>query len=202
MKYLLIIGLLFSLTSCTREKQQNYEPLAYLNESEIDDFKYEIIRYAGKLAGKADHQTKFDEKFDLHYRKQAASHDLLYFYEDETSGESYFLITRLAPSIHYKKVATAGKIKRNSNGEIIYYEEAFRTWKMPVEELHEKSYTLFKEYVNNRDLSDYYVTNSGEEEYIEFPNDNVSYNAEKRIWISSIENPMESFYQKDLNRAD
>lgn len=197
MKYLLIICIIFSLTSCSQEEKQDFEPHTYLNESEIDEFKYEIIRYVGKLAGKADHQTKFDEIFDPHYHKLAEKHELLYYYEDETSGEIYFLVTRIAPSRFYKKVATGGKIRRNSIGEITLYEEAFRTWKMPVEELKEKSYTLFTEYVNGKDLSPYYAVNSGKDEYIEFPNETVFYNKDKRIWVSTLENPMSTYYEKE-----
>lgn len=197
MKYLLMICIIFTFVSCSQDTKQNFEPVAFLSESEIDDFKYEIIRYVGKLPGKADQQSKFNEEFDAEYHKQAANHELLYYYEDTTSNAIYFLVTRVAPSIYNKKVATGGKLKRNSEGEINHYEEAFRTWKMPIEELTEKSYTLFNDYVNQKELSPYYAANSGGEEYIEFPSETVSYNKEERIWISRVEHPMSSFYEKE-----
>lgn len=196
MKYLLLVITSLLLLSCNNKEIKNYEPSTHLNNQETENFKYEIIRYAGKLAGKADHNTKFDEEFDSYYRELAANHQLLYYYEDLNSDEIYFLITRIAPSLKYKKVATGGKLKRNYLGKIIHYQEDFRTWKMEEDELKNKSRTIFNEYVTGKTLSNYYSENSKGEEFIEFPNEHVSFNINQRIWISTIKNPMDTYYKE------
>lgn len=197
MKYFfLTIILSFGFLSCKQEKEtRDFSATQILSQAEIDDFKYEIMRYAGKLAGRANHQTKFNQEFDIHYLELAENHQLPFYYIKEGTGEIYFLLTRIAPSIHYRKVAIGGKLTRDENGEISYYEEAFRTWKMEETELLEKSHKIFSDYVDGKDLSKYYAENSKGEEYIEFPNDEVYYDAEQRIWISLRENPLQYLYE-------
>jgi hypothetical protein len=182
--------------SCKQEKEtRDFSATNILTETEIDAFKYEIIRYAGKLAGRANHQTKFEERFDAHYIELAGNHQLPFYHVKEETGEVYFLLTRIAPSIHYRKVAMGGKLTRNDSGEITYYEEAFRTWKMEENELLEKSQVLFADYVDGKDLSKYYPENSKGEEYVEFPNEEVYFDSEQRIWVSLRENPMQYLYE-------
>ncbi len=189
---LIIVGFL----SCKQEKEtRDFSAKNILSTAEIDEFKYEIIRYAGKLAGRANHETKFNQEFDIHYLELAANHQLPFYYVKQDTGEIYFMLTRIAPSIHYRKVAIGGMLTRNESGEITYYEEAFRTWKMEESELLEKSHKIFSDYVDGKDLSKYYPENSGGEEYIEFPNEEVYYDAEQRIWISLRENPMQYLYE-------
>jgi len=197
MKYTLIFTFLFvGLISCKQEKEtRDFSAKNILTTAEIDEFKYDIIRYVGKLAGRANHETKFNQEFDIHYLELAANHQLPFYYIKEETGEIYFMITRIAPSIHYRKVAVGGKLTRNESGEITYYEEAFRTWKMEENVLLEKSHKIFSDYVDGKDLSKYYPENSGGEEYIEFPNEEVYYDTEQRIWISLRENPMQYLYE-------
>jgi hypothetical protein len=197
MKYTFLFAfIIVGFLSCKQEKEtRNFSATNVLTEAEIDAFKYEIIRYAGKLAGRANHQTKFEERFDAHYIELAGNHQLPFYYVNEETGEIYFLLTRIAPSIHYRKVAVGGKLTRDDFGEITYYEETFRTWKMEENELLEKSQKIFSDYVDGKDLSKYYPENSGGEEYIEFPNEEVYYDNEQRIWISLRENPMQYLYE-------
>lgn len=199
---LLFTFLSIGFFSCKQEKEiRDFSATQILSQAEIDDFKYEIMRYAGKLAGRANHQTKFNQEFDIHYLELAANHQLPFYYVKENTGEIYFLLTRIAPSIHYRKVAIGGKLTRDENGEIFYYEEAFRTWKMEETELLEKSHKIFSDYVDGKDLSKYYPENSKGEEYIEFPNDEVYYDAEQRIWISLRENPLQYLYEGGIETA-
>jgi hypothetical protein len=198
MNKILLFCVALLVASCAQktEIKADYNPSSFLTDEEIDDFKYEVIRYVGKLAGKANHDTKFEERFDEYYTDLANRHQLLYYFENEDNGEVYFLITRIAPSLHYRKVGFGGKLIRNSENEITQYEEAFRTWKMEEEELKEKSLFLFDRYVNGKDLTAYYPENSKGEEYIEFPNKDVFYDIEKRQWISTLENPMQGLYEE------
>jgi hypothetical protein len=194
-----VINLIFSfliLSSCGNHFSQ--EKLAVENNftvEEAENFNYQIIRYLGKLPGKADHTSKFDEKFDEHYHKLSKAHSLKFYYKDKKTGVEYFLITRIAPSIKLKKVAIGGKLIRTDSGDISNYEEIFRTWKMEEKELSEKSHLLFVNMIKGEDLSPYFPENSGEDEWIEFPNENVYFDNEKRRWISTLEDPLEDYYQ-------
>ena len=104
------------------------------------------------------------------------------------------MLTRIAPSLHEKKVAIAGNIRYDENANIESIEEIFRTWKMLVPELKEKSDMLFQLLLDGKDLSPYYTENSKGVEYIEFPSEHVKYDTEKRLWVSDLDDPLEEYY--------
>lgn len=183
MKNYVFLSFIFLLFSCAKEKI-NSNPDQYLSKEQQEDFKLSIVRYYEKLPTKKDnHETKFDSTHNSYYSTKAEKSDLLNLYIDSDSTY-YFAVAKIAPSLKVKKVATIGKLKKNKSGEITYYEEAIRTWKMEEKELQEKTNLLFEKYVNNEDLSPYYTKNSGNDFYIEFPDDNNIYNVEKRQWVT------------------
>jgi len=182
MKNYLILSFIFLLFSCAKEKI-NSNPDLFLSKKQQKDFKLSIVRYYEKLPTKKDnHETKFDTVHNSYYTKKAESSDLMYLHIDADSTY-YFAIAKIAPSLTIKKVAVIGKLKKNKSGKIVYYEEAIRTWKMEEKELKEKTSLLFEKYVNDDDLTKYYTKNSGNEFYIEFPDDNNKYDVKKRQWI-------------------
>lgn len=187
---LAIALLLILVTACTSNISNQYKADRNLTESEKQEFVYEIIRYAGKLVAKASHETKFEQVFDMDYWSLAREHSLEYYYHDASTGEIYFSMNRIAPSIHIRKVGIGGIIKKDENNNIIYYEEIYRTWKMPEDELEKKNEVLFSLMVSSGDLSPYFPENSGEEEYIEFPNQHTYFDTENRLWVSTLEDPV------------
>ncbi|MDO8969908.1 MAG: hypothetical protein Q7U74_04410 [Saprospiraceae bacterium] len=152
-----------------------------------------IIRYAAKLPPKgATHENKFDPKFDEHYQKQAEEHRIDLYHRDSATSDIYLLVSRIAPSMTVKRVGT-GIHLRMAGDSITYYNEVFRTWKMPEETLAQKGALLFSKMVRGEDLTPYYNANSGKEEYIEFPDDNVRFDTEKRVWISGLGDLLEDY---------
>jgi hypothetical protein len=113
----------------------------------------------------------------------AHKHELVYLVPDYNDGYTYFCLFRIAPSLVVKKVALAGRLKLSSNGSIEYYEEIYRTWKMLPDELEKKNDLLFSMLLKGEDLSPYYNHNSGDEEWIEFPDKNIHFDTNLRKWI-------------------
>jgi hypothetical protein len=196
MKYFVLLLLFIPLISC-QNKEFDINPKAYLTANEEESFKYAVIRYVDRLAPRASHETKFDKKFDSIYQLQAKQVDLLFYYEDK--GETYFAITKIAPSLKVKKVATVGKLTMDKNNKIAYYEEIFRTYKMEETPLRQKTELMFKDAIQNKDIKKYEFKNSKPEEYIEFPDANTYYDSKKRQWISTLENPYEAL-KKELQK--
>jgi|SRR5690554_5786990 len=194
MKY--YIFLLIGIVSCACGQQAvSITPSDYLDQKEQNEFKYSIIRYIDRLPKKATEQTKFDGEFDQEYQNRADHAELLYYYLDKKTGETYFAISKIAPSLTLKKVVTAGKLKKDANGTIIDYEEEFRTWKIDQAELKIVSEMLFNKYITGGDLSPFYTRNANGKFIIEFPDENVSYNKEKRVWISKLDDPLKDYYK-------
>jgi len=184
----IIILMFLSVIACkydgkTIEKLPQ-KPQDVLSVDSIENFKYNIIRYMGKMHPKARYETRFDTVFDGYYKALAQEHDWMSMYYDTITGDIYFLMNRIAPSLKFKKVAIGGKLRYNDNGELDYYEENFRTWKMLAPELEKKSIMLFTRYINGEELSPYLTKNSKGEEYIEFPDDIVQYDVSQRKWVT------------------
>ena len=114
--------ILLFLFSCQKE---NYviTPTNYLSVSEQEDFIYSVSRYINKLPSKATNKTKFDSIFDEEYKDAAKKNELLFYYFDKENDEIYFAITKIAPSLKLKRVATVGKLKKNKKSP--YNVEAF-----------------------------------------------------------------------------
>ncbi len=172
------IFIAFFLTSCS--SKENYTPDSYLSIKEKDKVLMSIIRYLGKSPENVGVGERFDPKYNEYYFDIASRHKFELYYITEKEAH-FFLISRPAPSLYEKRVATGGRLKFNGKGDLIEYEEIFRTWKMTDEDLKVKGPLLFDLMVKGKDLSPYYRTNSSEE-YIEFPDEYNSYDKADRMW--------------------
>jgi hypothetical protein len=175
--YLLLV-LFLCMMSC--QKADKYNPAKQLSEAQQANILLSTIRYLGHLPKKGSHENKFEDRFDNYYSQLAKDFSVDAYYQQD--GFEYFLASRLAPSLKTKKVATGVKMKRDAFGQIIYYEEVFRTWKFEEAELKQKSMMLFEKMVNGESLTAYLPQHSGSEEYIEFPNETVGYDLQNRVW--------------------
>lgn len=183
MRLFIIASLSLVLFSCNHFKRDIYSPGRHLSKKDQIAFKERIIHYVAKAPRRVTGPEKFDPVYDEEYDRQVEGHDLIAYYIDQQK-EHYFLIARIAPSIDEKWVATGGRMRYGANGEISEYEEVFRTWKLPREDLEVRGKYLFGLMVRGEDLTPYYTVSAGFN-YIEFPDEFVSYDKESRSWKSS-----------------
>lgn len=169
------------LTGCSRTKE--YDPHSYLSDSELNDVHWKIVHYAGKSPEGIGIFDVFDKRFDDHYRQQLNENRIDKYYIDKETNIHYFLISRIAPSLTEKRVATGGKMKLNNENNLIEYEEVFRTWKMVPDTLARRAGLLFDKMVKGESLDNYHTKNSGGIDYIEFPDEVVTYDKNKRKWV-------------------
>lgn len=174
---LFIVVSLLLLSACTNNK---YEPQRYLSRQQEDSLIYKVIRYAAKLPANANHDTKFDTKFDPYYKALAAEYDIRAYYIDEDSTH-YFVMTRPARSITPMRESIGCKLRYNNDGTISEYEEVFRTWKMPEDKMNERFPVLFDRMVKGESLEPYYSKTKGDQ-YIEFPDDRFYFDKADRKW--------------------
>jgi hypothetical protein len=197
-KYAVILLILLITFSCEDGKNR-YVPQSHLNLQEQHDVMNSIIRYVAKLPRRVADSLRMLDQYDEHYEKQLANYKLKRYFI-ASNGEQFFLVSRRAPSIHEKYVATAGRMRFDKEGNITEYEEVFRTWKLFENELNERAPYLFDLMVKGEDLTPYYAASSGFN-YIEFPDENVYYDKEARSWKSklygSVEEMVYEFKQAD-----
>ncbi len=194
----LLVLCVAGIQSCT-EKKPDYNPDRFLSKDQQQQFKAQIIRYVAKTPRRVVDATKFDTTYDEHYMKLVAQHDLLAYYIDKKSGEHFFMVARIAPSIDSKWVATGGRLRYGKDNSLAEYEEIFRTWKLPRKDLEERSKYLFGLMVRGEDLTPYYTAKAGFN-YIEFPDDNVYFDKSERTWKSRLYGSVEEMVYESRDR--
>jgi hypothetical protein len=143
---------------------------------------WKIIRYLAKPPEGLLPMEIFYPQYDSFYQIAQSRHRLDAYYID---GEAhYFLVSRPAPSLTEKRVATGGKMKFDGNDSLAEYEEIFRTWKMQPDSLRKKSILLFEKMVKGEPLEKYQTRFTAPEEFIEFPDEKTYYDKEARAWRS------------------
>lgn len=158
----------------------SYKPGDKLTQKEQEDFKWKIIRYVGRSPDGLTVQERFYPQYDSHYLDQKALHSLDAWYEK--NGTVYFMVSRRAPSLFEKRVATGGLVKFDADQNIEYYEEQFRTWKMVPDTLQKRSMFLFDLMLKGKPLESYQTLNSNGIEYIEFPDERTFFDIKERTW--------------------
>ena len=160
-------------------KSNSDDPNDYLSEFERKGLMIEIVHYAAKLAPRAKHSTKFDPQFDEYYSAVATDYKWVAM-RPRQEGGYYYLISRPARSINPMFEGIGGYFKVE-NDSLVEYDEVFRTWKLPQEDLDARGKMLFDRMVTGRDLSIYYTKFQGDK-YIEFPDGKYVFDKEKRLW--------------------
>lgn len=179
--YFLLIALGFQ--ACTKN-EKNISPDTHLSAEAQNRVKHLIIRYVAKAPRRVMDSVKFDTLYDAHYQEQVNQHELMAYYVS-AEGEHFFLVSRIAPSMEAKWVATGGRMKIDKDFNLLEYEEVFRTWKMTRENLDVRARYLFELMINGEDLSPYYTATAGFN-YIEFPDEHVYFDKASRSWKSDV----------------
>jgi hypothetical protein len=174
----LLLVLTIVLGSCG--SKDKYDPDEQLTPSQQEALKSSIIRYVAKGPDHVDASERTKPKWDAYYEEKMKA---ARFEKYASKGDDiYFLISQPAPSIVEKRNATGGRLRLNDKGELIEYEEIFRTWKMVPDTLKRRGGLLFDKMVKGESLEQYLTKNSNGVEFIEFPDDRNHYNLEKREW--------------------
>lgn len=176
---LIVLIASISIFSCST-KTESFNPQDVLSKQEADANLWSIIRYIGRTPEEASGDDKFKPQYDSAYMEQMQLFSVDAWYKD--GNTDYFLISRRAPSLTNKFVATGGKIVYDQNGGIDEYEEVFRTWKMVTDTLKKRSMLLFGKMVKGESLKEFETRYSNGIEFIEFPDERTYYDKELREW--------------------
>jgi len=179
-----IVGgvVLLVLIASACNTKNNYQVSAHLTPQQQDEMMWKIIRYVGRAPEGITFEGRFYKPYDSVYQEQARLHKFdAYFIKGNTH---YFLVSRRAPSLVDKRVATGGKFMLGDDNTITAYEEVFRTWKMVPDTLAKREMILFDDFVKGRSLSPYETKNSNGVEFIEFPDEHTYFDRVAMQWKS------------------
>lgn len=172
-----VVCLVLLAGACTSKR--NYEVSAHLTPQQQDDMMWKMIRYVGRAPEGLTFEERFYPPYDSFYREQARLHKFDAWYQE--GDTHYFLVSRRAPSLVDKRVATGGKFVLKDD-RITEYEEVFRTWKMIPDTLAKREMILFDKLVRGESLQPYETQYSNGVEYIEFPDEHTYFDKESMQW--------------------
>lgn len=138
-----------------------------------------MVRYSNKLAPEASHETKFQPQFNWYYDRAISESRIVKCFKDNDTIQ--LLIARKARSLTPMEEGIALKVTLNEKDSLLYYEEVFRTWKMPADTLAKRGHYLFDRMVRNQDLTIYY-SKFQKDRFIEFPDQRFTFDIRKRRW--------------------
>jgi hypothetical protein len=183
MKYNFLYILLMALMVSCQSNHAKIELEDY--QEKYDDLLFEIVPFVAKLHDSIPMNERFLSKNKNFMKSHIIEREYQWknFYKD--SVYSYFQITRLEPSNHRDKYsAICGKFKQKEDGSLdsASFEEIYWTWKMKKDQLDEKSKVLFLRAIKNQSLKAYCDPQT-KDDWIEFPNDKVTYDKSTQTWI-------------------
>lgn len=175
-----IFVLIIAVSGACTNSADKYSPEKNLSPQELDANLWSMIRYLGKSPEGLTPPERFYGAYDSHYREQMKVHRVEAWYN---KGDAhYFLVSRPAPSVTEKRVATGGKVVFNDKGGIQDYEEIFRTWRLMPDTLKKRSGILFDKMVQGENLKPFETRYSNGVEYIEFPDEQTYFDKTDRAW--------------------
>jgi hypothetical protein len=179
MKKYFAFSFVIFLAACSASADK-YAPEKYLSVKEMDANLWAMIRYLGKSPEGLTPPERFYPGYDSHYVEQMKLLTLDAWYKD--GEDQYFLVSKRAPSVTEKRVATGGKVVFDENGKVSEYEEVFRTWKLVPDTLKKRSMILFDKMVQGENLKPFETKYSNGIEFIEFPDEVTFYDKSERTW--------------------
>lgn len=176
-----IFGTLFFILALAGCGDADYSADKVLSSEERQLLIAKIVRYTAKLPPTASQENKFSPEFDEYYNAVATDYDIRLYHFDSNDTMHYILATRAARSIKPMRESIGIKVKYDNTGGFSWYEEIFRTWKMPEDRMVERYPVLFDLMVKGESLEPYYPKHKGDE-YIEFPDGRFYFDTNRRTW--------------------
>jgi hypothetical protein len=170
-----------ALISC-RDEKSAYDFKRYFTQQQRDTLMVDMVTLIGKKPKTADYQTRLEPRFREYYTNLAAAFAMKHFHiEDDTC---YFFMIRPARSVRGNNRGVGGKFTMNQDMKIEYFEETFNTPIHQPEELERIGWRLFRELITHKSIEGL----RWNFDYIEWPDDRLKYDLEKREWRYDVDN--------------
>jgi hypothetical protein len=178
-KILLYIILGFwGLAGCHSKDEAAY----YFSDSEQDTLLTNIISIISEKARYATDSTKYQARFRAEYVSRLPLFHFVHLSKN-TSGIYTYLISRPVAGRKDLRRGVVGIFTLKPNSlEIDQFEEVVNTPHFDEETVEERGGFLFRELAKTGSLAQYLTM----KHYVEWPDANLKYNKQKRVWESTI----------------
>jgi len=179
-RILVFFSLLIIVFSSCSTNDKKYKPSNLVSKGQQDSILFDIIRYTDEhRPDSVTLENRFDPKSEAFFKSVMNKYTLDYLYKDN-EGTYYYFVYKLGRGVDDMYVGIGGKFKLGPNNELQNFEESFRMWRMLHKELKVKGSEVYADFINNKPLDQY--MNDEKKHYIEFPNEYVGYDMDKKEW--------------------
>jgi hypothetical protein len=178
------------LVACKDEKKP-YRFSNFYSSQIRDTLLVDMVTLIGKKPKTADYLSRHEARFRNYYIQLAESFNMEYFHQaDDTC---YYYMIRPARSVRGNTRGVGGKFTLDANDNIDYFEESFNTPIYPREDLERIGWRLFRELIEKRSISGL----QWNVDYIEWPDDRLQYDTEKREWRYDVADESLKLFRED-----
>jgi hypothetical protein len=154
-----------------------YEVAAHFPGSEKDTLLANMITFIYKRPNAAINRDRTDPEFRSYYVSRLGEFEFVHHHFSADSTHWFYLI-RPARSVDGDKRGVGGRFRTNEALEMVEFEEIFNTPIMTEEALRRTGRILFEEMIATGNVDAY----SQDRGMIEWPDDRLKYDKEKREW--------------------
>jgi hypothetical protein len=172
----LILNVVLSIAGCNSDKNE-FSVEKYFDRVSRDTLLVNMVTYIGVKPRFADFQSRHNPQHRKFYTSQARNFRFQYYHVTPDSIHYYYLI-RPARSTKGNLRGVGGRFRINQKLELVEFEEIFNTPVLPEVTLESRGRTLFVEMVDKGNVDRFL----GNIEYVEWPDDRLKYDREKKEW--------------------
>jgi len=187
---LFFIFMVLTFQAChNAKKQYNFE--RHFTKQHRDTLLVDMVTLIGKKPKTADYITRHEPGFRDYYRQLSQHFSIEFFHQaDDTC---YYYMIRPARSMRENQRGVGGKFTLDESGRIAYFEESFNTPVYERDELERIGWRLFRELTEKRSISGLLWN----VDYIEWPDDRLKYDTEKREWRYDVVDGQNLIFEED-----
>jgi hypothetical protein len=186
---LFLMGIM--LLSACKDEKSNYRFERNFTRMQRDTLLVDMVTLIGKKPKTSDYITRHEPRFREYYKNLSKDFSMEFFHQaDDTC---YYYMIRPARSVRGNTRGAGGKLTLDDQGRIDYFEESFNTPIYPREELERIGWRLFRELIEKRSIEGLLWN----VDYIEWPDERLKYDKEKREWRYDVVDGREELFDED-----
>jgi hypothetical protein len=190
-RYLFVIVLSLVLFHACSDPKKPYRFERNFTHQQRDTLLVDMVTLIGKKPKTADYISRHEPRFREYYNELSKEFSMEYFYHvDDTC---YYYMIRPARSARGNTRGVGGKLTLDQEFRIDYFEESFNTPIYPREDLERIGWRLFRELIEKRSIEGLLWN----VDYIEWPDDRLKYDLEKREWRYDVVDGKEEIFDGD-----
>jgi hypothetical protein len=179
------------LTACYSEKDKYQFERSKLTSQQRDTLLVDMVTLIGKKPKTADYINRHEPRFREYYKELSKDFSMEFYHQaDDTC---YYFMIRPARSARGNTRGVGGKLTLDQEFRIDYFEESFNTPVYSRDVLERIGWRLFRELIEKRSIEGLLWN----VDYIEWPDDRLKYDKEKREWRYDVADGREELIEED-----